>query len=147
MVERPGEVCVDFEVPFHDVDALATVWHGHYYKYFELARSRLLRKCGLDDHPKREARYSFVIVESRCRHTGTMACGDRARVHAWFRDTRRRIAIAYEVWNLSADHRAARGLTTLVTLDADGRRLPETPEPIRQKLPAISDANSSRLSV
>ena len=25
-------------MPFHDVDALHVVWHGHYYKYLELAR-------------------------------------------------------------------------------------------------------------
>ncbi|MDH3602364.1 MAG: hypothetical protein OEU26_22345, partial [Candidatus Tectomicrobia bacterium] len=30
-----AEVC--FEVPFHDVDMMGVVWHGHYYKYFELA--------------------------------------------------------------------------------------------------------------
>ncbi len=27
---RRHEVHVDFEVPFHDVDVLQIVWHGHY---------------------------------------------------------------------------------------------------------------------
>ncbi|MEZ4452430.1 MAG: hypothetical protein R3B09_23395 [Nannocystaceae bacterium] len=34
-MSRLHEVSVDFEVPFHDVDALRIVWHGHYYKYME----------------------------------------------------------------------------------------------------------------
>ena len=45
---RLHEVRVQLEVPFHDVDRLGVVWHGHYFKYFELARTRLLRAIGLD---------------------------------------------------------------------------------------------------
>ena len=44
---RLHEVHVDLEVPFHDVDVLQIVWHGHYYKYMELGRTALLRARGL----------------------------------------------------------------------------------------------------
>ena len=27
---------VVIEVPFHDVDIMNVVWHGHYLKYFEI---------------------------------------------------------------------------------------------------------------
>ena len=33
---------VIIEVPFHDVDTMHVVWHGHYLKYFEVARCKLL---------------------------------------------------------------------------------------------------------
>ena len=33
---------VIIEVPFHDVDTMNVVWHGHYLKYFEIARCKLL---------------------------------------------------------------------------------------------------------
>ena len=33
---------VMIEVPFHDVDTMNVVWHGHYLKYFEIARCKLL---------------------------------------------------------------------------------------------------------
>ncbi len=46
---RLHETSIEFEVPFHDVDALRVVWHGHYYKYLELARTALFRSSGLDD--------------------------------------------------------------------------------------------------
>ena len=29
---------VIIEVPFHDVDTMNVVWHGHYLKYFEIPR-------------------------------------------------------------------------------------------------------------
>lgn len=33
---------VEMTVPFHDVDMMEVAWHGHYVKYFELARCALL---------------------------------------------------------------------------------------------------------
>ncbi|WP_343034423.1 hypothetical protein [Candidatus Methylobacter favarea] len=33
---------VDIEIPFHDIDMMEVVWHGHYAKYFESARCALL---------------------------------------------------------------------------------------------------------
>ena len=39
---------VELEIPFHDVDLQRVVWHGHYYKYFEMARTKLLRSLDLD---------------------------------------------------------------------------------------------------
>ena len=35
---------VEIEIPFHDVDGMWIVWHGHYYKYFEIVRAALFRK-------------------------------------------------------------------------------------------------------
>ncbi|MES2605832.1 MAG: acyl-CoA thioesterase, partial [Pseudomonadota bacterium] len=31
-------------IPFHDVDPAQIVWHGHYAKYLEIARGKLLDK-------------------------------------------------------------------------------------------------------
>ena len=39
---------MELDVPFHHVDALGIVWHGHYPKYFEAAGMALLRKLALD---------------------------------------------------------------------------------------------------
>lgn len=34
-------------VPLTDVDAVQVVWHGHYLRYFELARTEMVRESGL----------------------------------------------------------------------------------------------------
>jgi len=132
--ERLREVSVEHEVPFHDVDALRVVWHGHYFKYFELARTALLRSCNLEAGELPGGRYRFVVIDSRCRHTGPLRYGDRVRSHAWFRDVQRRILIAYEVWNLTLDRRAARGHTALATLGSAGELLFETPPEIVRRI-------------
>jgi acyl-CoA thioester hydrolase len=37
---------VEMLVPFFDVDSMDVVWHGHYVKYFEVARCALLERIG-----------------------------------------------------------------------------------------------------
>ena len=37
-----SEVTVAIAVPFHDIDSIGIAWHGHYAKYFEIARCALL---------------------------------------------------------------------------------------------------------
>ena len=34
-------------VPLTDVDAVQVVWHGHYLRYFEVARTEMVRESGL----------------------------------------------------------------------------------------------------
>jgi acyl-CoA thioester hydrolase len=133
-MRRPCETSVEIEIPFHDVDALGVVWHGHYFKYLELARTALLRPRGLDAGDLIPSRYGFLVIESRCRYSAPLRYGDRARVDAWLRDTRRRIAVAFEVHNLTLGRRSARAHTVLAITDAEGRLLLETPSAIRERL-------------
>jgi acyl-CoA thioester hydrolase len=131
---RHREVVVDVEVPFHDVDGMGIVWHGHYYKYFELARTRLLRGVGLDAGDVIGPRYRFVVVETRCRYTAALRYGDCVKVSAWFGDTRHRIRILYEAVMADGGRRVARGHTILATTDLEGRLLLETPHGIVERI-------------
>jgi acyl-CoA thioester hydrolase len=128
--ERLHAVAIELEVPFFDVDSLRVVWHGHYYKYFELARTELLRSRGLDLGDLIGPRYRFVVIETRCRHAFPLRYGERARVAAWFGDVEHRLFIRYEITNLTQRRRAARGHTVLATLDAAGELLLRTPDEI-----------------
>lgn len=133
---RLHPVSVEIEVPFHDVDLLGVVWHGHYYKYVELARTKLLRSLGLDAGELIGPRFRFLVGETLCRHAFPLRYGERARVEVWLRDVRNRIHVAFEITNLTHGRRAARGRTILVTLDRDGRLLLETPDEILRLLRA-----------
>jgi acyl-CoA thioester hydrolase len=127
---------VDGEVPFHDVDPLHIVWHGHYYKYLELARTVLFRRHGVDGWDLIELGYRFVVTHSECKHVSPLRYGDRYRVSAWFLDIEHRVNVGYEVWNTSKGKRAARGRTVLVTMDEAGEMLLETPKIIRDRIAA-----------
>ena len=131
---RLHEVRVEVEVPFHDVDALGIVWHGHYYKYFEIARTKLFRARALDAYDLQSLNVGFLVIESRCRHASPLQYGDQIEVAAWFRDLKYRIMVAYEITNLSRARRAARGHTALVTLGSDGRMHQRTPAAVLERL-------------
>jgi acyl-CoA thioester hydrolase len=132
--ERFREVQVEHEVPFHDVDALGVVWHGHHFKYFELARTALLRSCSLDAADLAPGRNRFLVTAARCRHVGPLRYGDRMRIHAWFSEVGRRIGIAYEIWNLTLDRRAARGHTDLAAVDREGKLQLTLPATMRERI-------------
>jgi acyl-CoA thioester hydrolase len=127
-------VTVELEVPFHDCDPLGVVWHGHYYKFFELARTALLRSIELDVPDIRALGYRFYVIESMCRYSAPLSYGDRVRVSAWFRELDNRIDVAYEIRNLSLGRRAARGHTILASTDSEGKLLLETPDALLHRL-------------
>jgi acyl-CoA thioester hydrolase len=116
------------------VEALLVGGPGHYFMYFALARPARLRWCALDAGDLVDTRYRFLVVAARSRHVGPLRYGDRMRIHAWLSDVGRRIGIAYEIWNLTLDRRAARGHTDLAIVDAEGSLQLTLPEEIGARI-------------
>lgn len=119
-------VSIELEVPFHDVDSLHVVWHGHYAKYLEIARTALLRALGFEPSagaslPGRDSSgNSLRVVGSECRYLSPLHYGDRVKVTAWVKQREPKIVVAYDVWNLTRDKQSARARTSLVVVDAGG---------------------------
>ncbi len=132
--KRLREISIDLEIPFHDVDALRIVWHGHYYKYFELARTELMRSCRLDVPDIGSLGHRMLVIESHCRYASHLSYGDRARVTAWLADVVHRIHVRFEIQNLTQGRRAAYGHTTLVATTREGAMLHRTPEALLERL-------------
>ena len=131
---RRHVVSIEHEVPFHDVDLTQLVWHGHYYKYLELARTALFRRSGLDDAELVPRRYRLYVTETRCRYHFPLHYGDRMRISAWFRETKRRLGIGYEIENLEHGRRSARGFTAIAIVAPDGTMVRQTPPEIAERI-------------
>ena len=131
---RLHEVKVKLEIPFHDVDPLNVVWHGHYYKYLEIARTELMRSRSLDGSDFIELGIGLVVIESQCRYVSPLRYGDHVQVAAWFRDLKFRIMVGYEIINLTSNIRAARAHTSLVTTTPDGTMYHRTPDSVLERL-------------
>ena len=127
-------VSVELEVPFYDLDAMQIVWHGHYLKYFALARTALFRSRGLDVDQVVAMGHAIVVVESRCRHSFPLRYGDRFRVSAWISEVSHRIVVHYVLTNLTHNRRSARGHSHLATTDHAGNLQVETPDAIANAL-------------
>jgi acyl-CoA thioester hydrolase len=130
------EIEVELEVPFHDVDMLRLVWHGHYYKYFEIGRTHLLRKKGLSADQIVQSGFMFVVIETKCRYPAPLRFGDRFVVGAKIADVDYRVKIDYEIWNASENKRSAYGHTVLATINQSGELLLRTPDVLLERLRA-----------
>lgn len=135
MTDISEEHSVELNVPFHDCDPLFVVWHGHYYKYLELARTRLFQSCGLDVPDVREMGFRMYVTETRCRYMFPLAYNDRFRVTARFRQTSPLLKITYTVTNLTHNRKSARASTDIATTDAAGNLLSTTPDQILACIP------------
>ena len=108
-------ISVELEAPFHDLDPLFVVWHGWYYKYFEIARTALFRAHEIDVTDMIPLHLGFYVIETRARHVRPLRYGERFKVAAWLTESESRVGVAYEVTTVSDGQRVARGKTVLVT--------------------------------
>lgn len=121
LVPRPGATVVEvpFQVPFHDVDAMQVVWHGHYWKYFELARTALERAMGLGHQEMLARNLVCPVVDAHCRYLSPLRMGHQGRVRAFVAEADRVLWIAYEVLDDTTNRKAAEGYSVQVALTAD----------------------------
>jgi acyl-CoA thioester hydrolase len=127
-------VAIELEVPFHDVDGLRVVWHGHYCKYLELGRTALFRARQLDAPDMAALGYLYLVAETHLRHVRPLRYADRVRVTSWFVEVDNRILVAYELRNVSSAQLCAEGSTVLVTISDAGELCLATPPAILQRL-------------
>jgi len=137
----PGALVVEVEilVPFHDVDSLGVAWHGNYFKYFEIARTELERRMGLDIPLLHRMGFVAPVIESHCRYVSPMRFGDRGRCRAWVAGVDRKLTIAFDLFNETTGKRSAEGWTAQVALDRDSRELIlEIPDEILSRVMAAA---------
>lgn len=135
-MKRPDHARVaEIQVPFHDCDPLGIVWHGHYFKYFEIARCALFRSVNLDVPDLVELDIRMFVSEVRCRYTAPLRYRDVVRVTAWFTETEPLLKVAYDVENLTSKRRCVRASTRLALADKHGNLLDALPESVRRRIP------------
>jgi len=108
---------VEIQVPFHDVDGMHVVWHGHYYKYFEVARTKLLQSIDYDVHEMKASGYSWPIVETNCKYVRPILYDQLIQVSAKIQEYENRLKIIYRISDAKTDEKLATGHTTQVVVD------------------------------
>ena len=124
------DATVELEVPFHDVDAMNVAWHGHYVKYFEIARCALLRRFDYDYPQMQASGYLWPIVECHLKYVRPAFYSQKLRVRATLVEYENRIKIAYEIRDSESGERLTKGHTVQVAVDAQTRELQFVSPPI-----------------
>lgn len=115
MTKLSAEVVV--EVPFYDVDIMDVVWHGHYVKYFELARCALLRRIDYDYPQMRASGYAWPIVECYLKYVRPARYGQRLTVQARLQEYENRLKMDFEIRDIETGERLTKGFTVQVAVD------------------------------
>ncbi len=121
---------IEVEVPFHDVDAMNVAWHGHYVKYFEIARCAVLRRFDYDYPQMQASGYLWPIVECHLKYIRPALYGKKLQVQATLLEYENRIKIGYRIRDIESGECLTKGYTTQVAVDAATHELQFVSPPI-----------------
>ncbi len=111
------------EVPFHDVDVMEVAWHGHYVKYFELARCVLLRQLDYDYPQMRDSGFAWPVVECYVKYVRPARYGQQLKARAVLREWENRLRFDYEIRDAASGERLTKGYTIQVAVDISSGEL------------------------
>jgi len=114
---------VEMLVPFFDVDSMDVVWHGHYVKYFEVARCALLERIGHNYQQMRDAGYAWPIIDVQLRYMRGARFNQRIVVRADLVDWENRLKINYLIRDAETGERMTRGSTVQVAVEIASREM------------------------
>ncbi|WP_411725910.1 acyl-CoA thioesterase [Methyloglobulus sp.] len=126
---------IEIEVPFFDVDLMEIVWHGHYAKYFEMARCALLDKIDYGYMKMRASGYAWPVIDLRIRYAKSVKFSQKIIVQAQIVEWQNRLKINYLIVDKASGIRLTRGYTSQVAVDmASNEMCFENPAILWQKL-------------
>jgi len=114
---------VRLNIPFHDVDLMEIVWHGHYAKYFEIARCALLDSISYNYVEMKDSGYAWPIIELKTRFIKPARFGQDILVKAKVAEYELRLKIDYLIVDAEQGTRLTKGHTVQVAVDMKRQEL------------------------
>ncbi len=102
---------------FYDVDPMWVVWHGHYVRFMELARSALMAKVGYDYEQMVASGYAWPIVDLRLKYVKGAMLKQRLTVRVQVVEFEHRLKLDYLITDALSGERMTVGSTTQVAVD------------------------------
>lgn len=126
---------VEITVPFHDIDSVGIAWHGHYAKYFEVARCELLDSFGYGYNAMRDSGFLWPVIDLHVRFIKPVRFGQKITVQATLREWENRLLIDYLVSDAATGQRLTKGQTSQVAVNvSDGEMCLVSPPILFERL-------------
>lgn len=126
---------VEMEIPFHDVDMMEVAWHGHYVRYLEIARCKLLDMLDYNYSQMRESGFAWPVIDLRLRYAGPARFGQRITITARLREWENRLKLDYVIRDAESGKRLTRGYSVQVAVGlVDGEMLLASPRILIDRL-------------
>lgn len=111
------ETEIEMEIPFHDVDAIRVAWHGHYAKYMEIARCKLLDQIRYSCDEMEESGYVWPVIDMRIRYAHPLTFQQKFKVHAKLVEWENRLKVDYVFFDAESGKRLTKAYTIQVAVD------------------------------
>jgi acyl-CoA thioester hydrolase len=105
-------------IPFHDLDPTGVVWHGRYFKYFDLARCALLEEFDYGYEQMKNSGYLWPVVDTSVRFVRPLTLNQEVRVTAILIEWEMRLVMDYRIED-EANRVCTRARTVQVPVDAE----------------------------
>ena len=130
-----AEICLT--IPFHDVDMMQIVWHGHYVRYLEIARCALLEALDYDYNDMRESGFGWPVIDMRLRYVAPAIFTQEIAIEARLTEWENRLKIDYTIRDSATRKRLNRAWTVQVAVGVEDREMRlESPAVLREKIVA-----------
>jgi len=108
---------------FYDIDVMEIVYHGHYVRYLELARSALLAQFDYDYPRMRDSGYGWPVVDMRLKYVRPAVFGQKLRIRASITEWENRLRIDYEIRDAATGQKVNTAHTIQVAVDMATREM------------------------
>lgn len=108
---------VSIKVPFHDVDSMNVVWHGNYFRYFEVAREALLDQFNYGYRAMKASGYVWPVVDTRVKYRDIVTFEQQILVRANVLEFENRLKIGYQIVDAASGKRTTSGYTIQVAVE------------------------------
>jgi acyl-CoA thioester hydrolase len=124
------DVEIELEIPFHDVDAIRVAWHGHYAKYMEIARCKLMDKINYSIVEMEESGYVWPVIDMRIRYAHPLIFGQKFKVRATLTEWENRLKVDYVFFDAQTDKRLTKAYTIQVAVQKTSGEMQYASPPI-----------------
>jgi|TARA_B100002003_G_scaffold250599_1_gene290579 acyl-CoA thioester hydrolase len=129
---------VELKVPFHDLDPMQMVWHGNYFKYFDIARTGLFDSLGVDLFSYfKKTNCLFPITKTTTKHIVSLQYRDKFKCKATIVEARYKIVVEFQIRLIADNQICTNGRGEQVAVKhPEMEMMFEIPEEIRNALGA-----------
>jgi len=122
-------------VPFFDVDSMNIVWHGHYAKYLELARCKLLDKIEYNYKHMARSGFSFPIIDMHLKYIQPITFEQNIDIIATLRECQYQLKIDYLIQDAETGERLTKATTKQAAVDLQTKAMRlECPDELIEKV-------------
>lgn len=135
------DLSIEIEVvpAFYEIDPMLVVWHGHYLKFFEQARSALFDRLDYGYAAMHESGFFWPIVDLRVKYVRPARLGQRLRVRAEITEWENRVRTDYLIRDAVSGEALTRGHSLQVAVStADNEMQFVCPPILAQKLGVLA---------